>query len=390
MVRVELSRLDDLQDQLSLLIVSRFRIEREIAALAEAGVDVRRLREIALLQGRQLRDLRRVILRARMVPVSEVLEPLNLLVRSLARTSQRAVQLVLDAGYHELDKAVADRLLPALIHLVRNAIDHGLETPEQRMAIDKPRSGTVRVSCREVAGNHIELVVSDDGRGIDTAAIARRAKRPIRSDADLLEVLLAPGFSTRDVASTTSGRGLGMDIVKRITAGDLGGTVTMTTKLGVGTSFTLRVPVTIAVMDVLSFQCGPQAFVVPASLIDEIFEIEADAIVAPPGRSQGTRSPFSMVERRGHAIPVVSLGAILQIDSGDGARKALVISDKGQAMAFTVNRMLGRQEVVVRTIDDPLVNMPGIAGSTDLGDGLPTLVLDLTELGLIARERWAS
>jgi two-component system, chemotaxis family, sensor kinase CheA len=377
-VRVELARLDDLQDQLSLLIVSRFRLEHEIASLAELGHDVRRLQEVVRIQGRQLRDLRRAILRARMVRVAEVLEPLPLLVRSLARSGQRLVQLEIEARDAELDKAVADRLLPALIHLVRNAVDHGIEPPEQRVAAGKPRMGTVAVSCLEVAGNYIEVVVRDDGRGIDRAEVARRANRPIADDAALLAVLTSPGFSTRDVATTTSGRGLGMDIVRRIAVDELGGELSMTTHPDAGTSFTLRAPVTMSVMDVLSFQCGSQAFVVPALVVEEIIEV-VPAI-----------SSSSLVACRGHAIPMVSLGAILAIDSGARARKALVVRRNGAAIAFAVDRVIGRQEVVIRTVDDPLVNVPGIAGTTDLGDGHPTLVLDLNELGIIARERSVS
>ena len=386
-VRVELPRLDDLQDQLSLLIASRFRLEREIGCFSELGHNVQRLHEIVRIQGRLLRDLRRAILRARMVKVTEVLEPLTILVRSLARSGGTVVQLELDACEVELDKAVADRLLPALIHLVRNAVDHAIELPDQRVALGKPRAAKVRVSCIEVAGNYLEIVVSDDGRGIDRAAIARRANCPIDDDARLLEVLTSPGFSTRDVPTKTSGRGIGMDIVRRI-ASDLGGELSMTTQLGAGTSFTLRVPVTIAVMDVFSFQCGPQAFVVPTAVVDEVIEVDPERIVVPLNlHADGTASPLSLIERRGHAIPVVSLGALLAIDSGKRARKALVIRRNGDPIAFTVDRMIGRQEVVVRTIDDALVNVPGIAGTTDLGDGRPTLVLDLNELGIMARER---
>ncbi|MDQ3296229.1 MAG: chemotaxis protein CheW [Myxococcota bacterium] len=394
-VRVDLSRLDELQEQLSLLIVSRFRLEHEIAAIAKLGHDVRRLREIAQLQGRQLRDLRRAILRARMVRVADVLEPLNLLVRGLARSTRRPVQLVLEAGDTELDKAVADRLLPALIHLVRNAVDHAIEAPEERAAAGKPTTGTVRVSCVAVAANHIELVVRDDGQGIDRDAIARRAKRPIASDAELLEVLTRPGFSTREVATTTSGRGLGMDIVQRVAVAELGGELALQTTLGAGTAFTLRVPITIAVMDVFSFQCGAQCFVVPASLVEEIFEVSAETVsVGPspprPGAGASTNSAVSLFEHRGQAIPLLSLGALLDIDSGARARKALVIRRNGQPMAFSVDRMIGRQEVVVRSIDDPLVTVPGITGTTDLGDGRPTLMLDLHELATVYRDRVAS
>jgi two-component system chemotaxis sensor kinase CheA len=174
-----------------------------------------------------------------------------------------------------------------------------------------------------------------------------------------------------------------MDIVRRIAVGELGGEISMTTSPDVGTSFTLRVPVTIAVMDVFSFQCGTESFVVPAVVVEEIFELAPGMIVVPPNAS----SRVSLLERRGRAIPVVSLGAVLAIDNGEHARKAFVIRRAGEPIAFTVDRMIGRQEVVVRAIDDPLVKVPGIAGATDLGDGRPTLVLDLNALGTLARQR---
>ena len=379
-VRVELSRLDDLQEQLSLLNVSRFRLERELTAQAERGIDVRRLRELADLQVRQLRDLRRAILCVRMVRLSEVLEPLSLLVRSLTRPDHKEVRLEIDARESEVDKAVADRLLPALVHLLRNAIDHGIEPVDERVARDKPRAGSLHVSCQEFGGSWLELVIRDDGRGIDRDAIARRAKRPVATDEDLLEVLTSPGFSTRDTATSTSGRGLGMDIVKRVAVTDLGGELGIATAVGEGTTFRLRVPITIAIIDVFSFECGPQAFVVPVAAVEEIIELSPGDSVRPPAGA-GTGVITMLIERRGRAMPLVSLGALLAIDRGDAARKAIVIRRQGGTIAFAVDKMLGRHEVVVRPISDPLTRRPGIAGATDLGDGRPTLVLDLSELG---------
>jgi two-component system chemotaxis sensor kinase CheA len=379
-VRVELARLDDLQEQLSLLNASRFRLEREVTAQADRGTDVRRLRELVDLQVRQLRDLRRAILRVRMVRLSEVLEPLSLLVRSLTRPDQKEVRLEIDARDSEIDKAVADRLLPALVHLLRNAIDHAIEPVDERVASGKPRAGSLRVSCQELGGSRLELVIRDDGRGIDRDAIARRARRPVATDEDLLDVLTTPGFSTRDTATSTSGRGLGMDIVKRVAVTELGGELGITTALGEGTSFRLRVPLTIAIIEVFSFACGPQAFVVPVAAVEEIFELSHDDLVRPPAGA-GSGVVTLLIERRGRAMPLVPLGALLAIAPGDAARKAIVIRRNGAAIAFAVDRMLGRHEVVVRPTADPLTRAPGIAGATDLGDGRPTLVLDLSELG---------
>lgn len=377
-VRVELARLDDLQEQLSQLIVSRFRLMREIGELADRGIDVRRLREVADQQARQLRDLRRAILRARLIRVSEVLEPLALLVRSLAKPGYKEVKLELDARDAELDKAVADRLLPAIVHLVRNAVDHAIEPITDRRHADKPPTGVLRVRCGETSGNRLELTVTDDGRGIDREAIARRASRPLPDNEALLEAITAPGFSTRDTVTETSGRGLGMDIVRRIIVDQLGGELQLETELGTGTTFRMLVPVTIAIIDVFSFVCGPQSFVVPVSTVEEIFELSPDQRFSPP--APGALHQVALLERRGRAMPLVSLGEALAIDTGTRAAKALVVRRNGEPIAFAVDRMLGRQEVVVRPIDDPLARAPGIAGATDLGDGRPILVLDLVEL----------
>ena len=323
-------------------------------------------------------------MRVRMVRVAEVLEPLALLVRSVARTSHKEARLDLDVRDAELDKAVADRLLPAMIHLVRNAVDHAIEPPDVRVAAGKPRVGTIRVACSEFASKMLELTVSDDGRGIDREVIARRAHQEIADDQGLLDVLTTSGFSTRDSVTQTSGRGVGMEIVERVAVQELGGELMLDTTVGAGTTFTLRVPLTIAIVEVFSFECAHRAFVVPVAAIEEIFELDATAI-APPAPHRDQR--VTLVHRRGRALPVISLGAVLAIDDGSPANKAMVIRHDGELIAFAVDRMLGRQEVVVRPVDDPLVRSVGIAGATDLGDGRPTLVLDLSELGDAVHER---
>lgn len=378
-IRVELSRLDELQDQLSALVVTRFRFERQVADMAARGVDVRALQEIADLQRRQLRDLRYAILRARMVRVSEVLEPLTLLMRSLARRGIKDARLELDVLDTELDKAVADRLLPAIIHLVRNAVDHAIEPVVERTRLGKPTVGRVTIRCRESSGNQLELSVRDDGRGIDRAAVETKLGRPIADDTELLDALTTPGFSTREQVSETSGRGLGMDIVRRIVTQDLGGELTFETALGAGTTFTMRVPLTIAIIDVFSFECGKQPFVVPVSAIEEIFDLAEHKQIGGPRRT-GDQLSITLTERRGRPLPVVALGELLALD-GATAKKALVVRRNGEPIAFAVDRVLGRHEVVVRPIEDILARAPGIAGATDLGDGRPTLLLDLVELG---------
>lgn len=377
-IRVELSRLDELQDQLSALVVTRFRLERQLAAMAAQGQDVRAIGEIIEVQRRQLRDLRSAILRARMVRVAEVLEPLTMLLRSLVRPGIKEARLEIDVRDTELDKAVADRLMPALIHLVRNAVDHAIEPVVERTRLGKPNAGRVSIHCRE-SGNLLELMVRDDGRGLDRAAIEKKLGRAVAGDEGLLEAITTPGFSTREHASETSGRGLGMDIVRRIVVADLGGELDMSTEAGAGTTFVVRVPLTIAIIDVFSFECGKQPFVVPVAAIEEIFDLTDQKRVEGPARARGGLQ-MSLLERRGKPLPIVALGDMLEIDSHD-AKKALVVKRNGEPFAFAVDRVLGRHEVVVRPIEDALARVPGVAGATDLGDGKPTLLLDLIELG---------
>ncbi len=380
LVRVDVARLDDAMEKLSALVVNRFRLQRAVAQLRASGADVRALSEILAENGRQLRDLRAAIMRARMVPMGELLERIPLLVRGLERSTGKHVEVRIDAGHAELDKAVAERLLPAIVHLVRNAVDHAIEPPEERVRAGKSAIGLVEVTCHERSNNRLELAVRDDGRGVDRAAVAHKAGKPVpEHDEALLALLTLPGLSTRESASATSGRGMGMDIVRRIAVDELGGQLDLTTERGKGTTFILRVPLTITIVDAFSFIVGVQPFVTPVSAIDEILEIDPTRVIRSPGQTNDRR--LALYERRGEAMPLVALDRVFRLPKpAQQPRKAMVVQRNGRPFAFSVDRMLGQQEVVVRPLEDPLVRVVGIAGSTDLGDGKPTLVLDLVAL----------
>ncbi|MCY1018958.1 chemotaxis protein CheA [Pyxidicoccus sp. MSG2] len=381
-LRVEVSRLDEALERLAALVVNRSRLTRAVAALTAAGAPTRELTAILQENGRQLRDMRAAIIRLRMVKVADVLERLPLLVRGLRRSTGKAVRLELEVGDAELDKAVADRLLPALVHLVRNAVDHALETPEARRAAGKPEEGLVRLACHGGASGLLELTVTDDGRGVDAEAVARRAGVPVPATSDgLLDVLCRPGFSTRDAATSTSGRGMGMDIVRRITVDQLGGELRLETRPGQGTTFRMRVPLTITLLDAFVFECAGLRYAVAVGSVEELIDVDAARLTRPAGASG-----VVLVERRGSAVPLLSLERLLERGSPDGQRggvgaKALIVRQRGEPVAFAVDRLLGQQEIVLRPLEDPLVRVPGVAGATDLGDGQPTLVLDLAALG---------
>jgi two-component system chemotaxis sensor kinase CheA len=281
---------------------------------------------------------------------------------------------------------VAERLFPALVHLVRNAVDHAIETPDERVRRGKPPEGLLKISCAARSDTWLELLVEDDGRGIDREAVARKARREVpTSEAALLELLCEPGLSTREVATTTSGRGMGMEIVKR-TIEQLGGELFLRTQLGAGSTFILRVPLSLSIVDGFSFECREQRFVVPVASVDEIIEVDDAALVhSPASKRDGGR--VAMLERRGEVVPLLSLAAVLGLSEAGADRKALIVRRGAEAVAFAVDRMLGQQEVVVRPLDDALVRVRGVAGATDLGDGKPTLVLDLAGLGAAVSRR---
>jgi len=380
-VRVDVGRLDDAMEGLSALIVTRFRLARSIASLTERGVNTRELSEIMNDNARQLRDLRAAIVRVRMVPVAELLERIPLLVRGLQRSTNRSVRLELESGSAELDKSVSERLFPVLVHLVRNAVDHAIETPDERRRRNKPEEGLLRITCGARSNTRLELTVSDDGRGIDRAAVAKKAARAVpNDDAALLDLLCIPGLSTREIVTTTSGRGMGMEIVKRTIVDQLGGELEVHTELGQGTTFTLRVPLTISIVDAFSFECGEQRFVVPVAMVDEIVEVDPSALVHVPANDDGSPA-VDIISRRGVAVPMIQLAQVFRLKTKrNRAGKAIVVRRAGSPVAFAVDRMLGQQEVVIRPINDFLVRAPGVSGATDLGDGRPTLVLDLVAL----------
>jgi two-component system chemotaxis sensor kinase CheA len=391
-VRVEVARLDDALDKLAALVVTQFRITRAVRQLREAGADVRALTEVLADNKRQLRDLRGSIMRARMVRVSELLERIPLLLRGLSRATGKSARVELNGGRAELDKGVAERIFPAIVHLVRNAVDHALETPDERRAAGKPEIGLISVTCVEQADNRLELTLSDDGRGVDPVALARRAKQPIPASPEaLLDLLTRPGLSTKDEVTTTSGRGVGMDVVKRIAVNELHGELSMRTTPGKGTAFIMRIPLSITIVDAFAFACGGETFVVPVSMVEAIQEMDPSRTVRGPDRRKVPRGEpdrrkavraTDLMQRGGEAVPVLRLDEIfgLVAPEAPASRKAIIVRRNGEPYAFLVDRMLGQQEVVVRPIDDPLVKVDGVSGTTDLGDGRPTLVLDLGAL----------
>lgn len=381
-IRVDVRRLDDALERLSELVVTRYKMARAVAKLTEQGVDTRELNAVIADHSRQLKRLRTAITESRMVPLSELLQRIPLIVRGLTKDSGKNINVLIQASSAEVDKTVADRIFPAIIHLIRNAVDHAIETMSEREQKGKPAEGTLIVMCDDSSGTSLVLTVKDDGRGIDKESVARKAGKTVaKTDEELLNQISIPGLSTRDNVSHTSGRGMGMDIVKK-TIELLGGIFSMKTAVGEGTSFTLKVPVSVTIIDVFSFECNQQKFVAPIAMIDEIIELNKTEIKKSPVPSNKGLQP-RLIQHREQTIPLFALDTVLnrKEDTGFSPSKALIVQKGSGSIAFGVDRMLGQQEVVVRPLDDKLFRSPGLSGATDLGDGLPTLVLDLSTLG---------
>jgi two-component system chemotaxis sensor kinase CheA len=233
-------------------------------------------------------------------------------------------------------------------------------------------------------------VVEDDGGGVDTAGVAARAGRPPpTSDAELLHLLATPGLSIRDRADATSGRGMGVDIVRRVVEVDLGGQLTMINRPGQGTAFRLLVPVTIAVVDAFAFRCGAQRYLAPVATVEELIEVAAHDVVAPPSAPDAAvRS--GLLRRRGAVLQFIELIEALGGPRREGrSPKAIVVRRDDRHVAFGVDSMQGHHEIVVRPVTDPLVSARGVMGASDLGDGRPTLVLDLAVLATDGSEKAA-
>ncbi len=385
-VRVDLARLDELMRMVGELVISRARLDdnlKHLVALLPAN-DWRRLQETNQAIERQLRDLREGVMRVRLVPIREVFARMQFVVRDLTREYGKKIALSLSGQETEIDKLLVERMLDPLLHLVRNAVSHGLETTDERAAAGKPPEGklTLRASA---TGETIVIEVEDDGRGIDARAVLARGRSAgligtegPGDNAAVLDIICAAGFSTRDEADRASGRGVGMAVVRTVVE-ELGGVLTLTTRVGQGTCFTIQLPLTLAIADALIVSAGGQTFAVPQVAVREVIQVD-------PGMLK-TLENNELLPYRDGVLPLVRLAVYFGLSSPpDGPFHALVIGSGTGMVGIAVHRVLGLREIVVRPLTDPLVRVPGVAGATELGDGRVVLILDAVPLARAARK----
>ena len=384
-VRVDLARLDDLMRMIGDLVITRARLADTLARVERRvpAIEWREVHENSAAIERQLRDLREGVVRIRLVPVGEIFRRMPFVVRDLAKQSGARVRLVLEGQETEIDKYLIERMMDPILHIVRNSVSHAFETPAERQAAGKPEEGTLRLSA-STAGESVVIEIADDGRGIDAEAVAGRARSagmavpdgPLDSAA-LLELICAPGFSTRDETDRGSGRGIGMAVVKS-TIQQLSGALSLDTAPGRGTRFTIELPLTLSITEAMIAVVGDRTFAIPQGAVREVIEIDQDALRAIEGHE--------IVPYRGGVLPVLRLSRLFGMtEQPRRSLHAFVVGSGLEAVGIAVDRITGQREIVVRAFADSMIKVEGIVGATDLGDGRVVLILNLPALTRLAR-----
>ena len=374
-IRVDLGRLDRLMKQVGELVAARNRL-----GVLAAGSGDPALAELSDRISRLVSEMQAEVIASRMTPVGEVFERFPRLVRDLARELGKRIRFELEGEEIELDRSILDEIGDPLLHLVRNAADHGIESPEARVRAGKPAEGRILLSATRER-NSVALRVTDDGAGIDRAAVLAKARREelagaapdALSDDLLLRVIARPGFSTAPMVSGVSGRGVGVDVaITRVRA--LGGTLEIGSEVGKGTTFTIRVPLTLAIVRALLADAGGERYAVPLAYVAETVEFDARAVTA-------LRSREALVVRE-QVIPTVHLRDLVASRARPAPRRRpTVILEIGERRtALVVDALLGQQDIVVAPFDAPRGMPPYVGGATILADGAPALVLDAAAL----------
>jgi two-component system chemotaxis sensor kinase CheA len=384
--RVDAARLDRLADLADDLVIAKGGLT-ELAAQAEALTGGHALGQA--LRARQARldrlvgDLHATVGRVRLVPLAPLFGRFPRLVRDIARSMGKNAVLDIEGGEVEVDKAVVDALFDPLLHVLRNAMDHGIEDGATRRQAGKAESGTIRLAAH-VAADHVVIEVTDDGAGIDAGIIRDLAvRRGVLTqeaigrldEAASIDLIFAPGFSTAAAVTAVSGRGVGMDVVRSAAAG-LGGKVAVTTALGQGTTVQLRLPVAMTLTRILVVACGKERFGMPLDTVVEMARLAPERIIAVRGGHA--------FQLRDQALPLVSLGGL--VGAGRVAvaehERVVIAKVRGELVGFAVDAFIDRMDAAVRPMNGLLARAPGMAGTTLLADGAVLLILDLAELGI--------
>jgi two-component system chemotaxis sensor kinase CheA len=374
-IRVAVEKVDQLINLVGELVITQ-------AMLAEAASNLDPVLAEKLLAGidllsRNTRDMQESVMSIRMLPMSMVFSRFPRVVRDLAGKLNKQVEMKTIGDNTELDKGLIEKITDPMTHLVRNSLDHGIETPEKRIAAGKNPKGTLTLKASHQGGN-VVIEVIDDGGGLNRARILEKAKEkglPVSdnmTDYDVWQLIFAPGFSTADVVTDVSGRGVGMDVVKRNIEG-LGGRVELESSPGFGTRTVIRLPLTLAILDGMSVGVGGETFIVPITTVIESLQPKLEDVRTLAGDSR-------MVHIRGEYLPFISLAEAFGLDGVEDITKGLLVvveTEDGKAALF-VDELLGQQQVVIKSIEANYRKVSGISGATIMGDGRVAMIIDVT------------
>lgn len=376
-IRVNIERLDILLNLFEELVIDRGRLEQISNDLKN-----QELHETVERMSRVTGDLQNIILNMRMVPVETVFNRFPRMVRQLARDLGKKINLEIIGAETELDRTVIDEIGDPLVHLIRNALDHGVETPEVRKANGKNEEGTVVLKAFH-SGNHVFIEIDDDGAGISRDRVLKKALKngivteqtaATMTDKEVFELILASGFSTAEVISDVSGRGVGLDVVKN-TIQSLGGSISIESKEGKGSTFSIQLPLTLSIISVMLVEIQKEKFAVPLSSIIETAIVKKDEILNAHNQR--------VIDFRGKVVPLLFLKDIFQVPCIEAEDEfySVVIVRKGDKMAgLVVDSFIGQQEVVLKSLGNYLTNVFAISGATILGDGQVALIVDCNAL----------
>ncbi|MFN0098020.1 MAG: chemotaxis protein CheA, partial [Gemmatimonadaceae bacterium] len=383
LVKVRTDKLDRLVEMVGELVIAQT-IMMQDAVVRDA--DNHDLAQKVRHADKIVRELQELSLGLRMVPLKGAITKLTRAIRDLATRSGKQITFTVAGEDTEVDRTLVDLLADPLMHMVRNAVDHGIESPSERVAAGKPAVGTVCLEASQ-AGDRVLVKLIDDGRGLQRDKIIAKAveKGIITSahnltDTEVFELIFAPGFSTADQVTEVSGRGVGMDVVRRNLTAMRGRTV-ITSVAGRGSTFTIELPLTLAITDGMIVRVGAERFVVPTAQIRRCFRPEPSAVFTVQGKGE-------MVRTATEVLPVVRLHRALVVH---GAQEAvvdgilMVVGDGSNRTAFLVDELLGQQQVVAKPLGDTIGRVRGLTGGAILGDGRVGLILDVDELVLASR-----
>ncbi|MEK6622475.1 MAG: chemotaxis protein CheA [Planctomycetota bacterium] len=372
-IRVPADKLDDFVDLVGELVIIQQRLSR--TAVSQNNAE---LLSIAEEVERLTVELRDSAFSVRMLPIGTLFGKFKRLVHDLSRELGREVEMTTDGAETELDKTVIEQLNDPLVHLVRNGIDHGIEPPETREASGKPRRGTIHLSAVH-SGSSVLIQIRDDGKGLDTNAIRNKAIEQglitggaELSEKELFALIFLPGFSTAKKVTSVSGRGVGMDVVKR-TIDALRGSIEINSRYGAGTAITIKLPLTLAIIEGLQVEVGGEHYVLPLSAVEECVELSREDVVKSHGRH--------IMNVRGDVVPYIRLREWFMAAGESPAIEQVVISrTDGRRVGFVVDNVIGEHQTVIKTLGRFYQNVQGISGATIVGDGRMALILDVPQL----------